>query len=578
MPYDPVVYGIWPTCHGWGAYPVTPVSDESGHGNDLTVRGGIPLTDGWGDFIFYGGGERAYRLAGSSAGLNAAAEWGIGGRIHTPSGSGLVAAGIVGKTDHYGNPTDGYGCYLESAGPPPNYTVHFFLVQDGTKYEVSYTQEWTTGVPYSWAVRKSKAGEGSGSFLKLYVNGVLRDTVYCSPGNADSNDDEFAIGQWANSGYYLGYMRELWVVQECPTEAQVLDIHNDGFASVYGLEAATYSALGRGQFAMTVSGGTGVGRGQFTFVTATGTQVGRGQFAFDQSYGTQVGRGQFIVGTPMVAPLILANDEQTGESVIVHILGEPATEHLWYKVHGVPNWGDEYGSREGNGDIRVTGLTLGQTYDFKARTSILGPPVQYSGYSNVATVTVTGPGVPPFPMGALTHYDHWWFDWPTKSFTAEVFQTTHQPTTVCDYGLLDSGDSVVLLGCQDGYVRYFSETAATDDGFEIHSGVLFGPIRLGGADGFDGLVYEMVLSLAKGSGEVTWSTYVAPTHEAILDALPFRSGTLEVLDHGGLNYTVILRARGGSFALLLENAEADRGWAYEYGTILVAPLTKQRLY
>jgi hypothetical protein len=212
-----VVYGFWPL--------TTDVADDSNYANNLTNVG--VTFEGWGIF---GGASRAYRTNAAEVGLDATAEWGIGGRVKNISGAGLASAGLVGKTDSYGNPTNGYGCYLESDGEPPNYVLTFFLVLNGTKYSVIRAQAWTPSVVYSWAIRKSRAG----GFLKLYVNGVLRGTAWPGSIDVDANDDEFAIGQWANSEYLDAFMQELWVVQECPTEAQILDIHTDGFESVYG--------------------------------------------------------------------------------------------------------------------------------------------------------------------------------------------------------------------------------------------------------------------------------------------------------------------------------------------------------
>jgi hypothetical protein len=211
--------------------------DESANENDLTGEGGGPAYVQVGDEYwanFDGINDRAYRSHASQVGLDPADEWGIGGRIDNITAGGVASFGVVGKTDSYGNPTDGYGCYVESNGEPPNYSLVFFLVFGGVKS--SWAHGLSGNTPHSWAFRQSKAGH----FQKFYFDGVYIGGT-SETASPDANDDEFAVGQFANSEYYAGWMDELWVVGECPSEQDIEDIHDNGFESVYGGLSAEFT-------------------------------------------------------------------------------------------------------------------------------------------------------------------------------------------------------------------------------------------------------------------------------------------------------------------------------------------------
>lgn len=154
---------------------------------------------------------------------------------------------------------------------------------------------------------------------------------------------------------------------------------------------------------------------------------------------------------------------------------------------------------------------------------------------------------------------HWWFDWELKSFWPVALQSDHEAFATAWYSSDNANDSAVLLGGRDGYVRRYSDLAESDEGTEIASWVKLGPIRLGGSDYIDGIITEMIGTLAEDSGPVTWEVATADTHEGALDASARDTGTWAA----GLNRKNRPRARGRAVVVKLENQATNRAWALD---------------
>lgn len=168
---------------------------------------------------------------------------------------------------------------------------------------------------------------------------------------------------------------------------------------------------------------------------------------------------------------------------------------------------------------------------------------------------------------------HYWFDTRMKSFWPVSIPTDMEPTSIVVHRSDTPGEFRVLLGSRDGYVRCYDDGRETDEGTEIESHVLYGPIRTSGNDFLDGRVDELIGVLDEESGPVLWSILPGDTHEASL------TGTPITLARGtwteGLNYRDHPRIRGGAFCLKLENADRRR-WAVEGVSAIASILGKQR--
>jgi hypothetical protein len=173
---------------------------------------------------------------------------------------------------------------------------------------------------------------------------------------------------------------------------------------------------------------------------------------------------------------------------------------------------------------------------------------------------------------------HWWFDWDQKSTWPVDVPVTFQPTSILSYKAHDTVDGAVLLGCRDGYVRKFHQNFVSDGATAITSNLIVGPIRTAKSNYRDGKVIEVIGALAEGSGDVTADVLIGKTHEATVRASAFATHTLTDGILHGLNRKFRPRARGGSFAIKLSNAEDFKHWSYERLTVVTETSGKERVY
>jgi hypothetical protein len=140
----------------------------------------------------------------------------------------------------------------------------------------------------------------------------------------------------------------------------------------------------------------------------------------------------------------------------------------------------------------------------------------------------------------------WWQD----SFVNE----NHNPLCCCAFDGNRPEDRVVLLGSWDGYTRYFDTEAEDDDGYDISSQVVLGPILTTVMD--DMLLKDVQAVLADSSGDVSFSIHVGPTAESALNSNPVIQGTWKA----GRNLTNLVRRSGYAVYIKLSSTNL---WAME---------------
>lgn len=163
----------------------------------------------------------------------------------------------------------------------------------------------------------------------------------------------------------------------------------------------------------------------------------------------------------------------------------------------------------------------------------------------------------------------YWYDFGHESFWP--FDTIER---VISRGYQDTADRgrQAVLGCTTstglGPIISFESGVleGESDNPRMSSHVVYGPVMLGGSEYVDGMVVELIGTLAQDSGNVRWKLYVGETPEraaslASANSTPFASGTWSA-GTTGLNYTERPRARGGAFALRLESM-TNSSWAME---------------
>lgn len=150
---------------------------------------------------------------------------------------------------------------------------------------------------------------------------------------------------------------------------------------------------------------------------------------------------------------------------------------------------------------------------------------------------------------------HFTWEYRSNSWWPRVFANTdHDPLCCVAYDGNLPGDRAVLIGSWDGFVRFLDPTATTDDGTDIASYVLLGPIMTAEMD--EMLLYELQMVMAETSGEVSYEVLAGATAEAALSSAPVVTGVAV----GGRNNTQPIRVAQHAIYIKIS---ATTQWAME---------------
>ncbi len=179
---------------------------------------------------------------------------------------------------------------------------------------------------------------------------------------------------------------------------------------------------------------------------------------------------------------------------------------------------------------------------------------------------------------------HWWIDPENKAVWPQVFHEDHQPLSSALLTTTGLGD--VVIGGQDGYIRKFDQDEHEDDGLELASHVLIGPVRLSADDVRDGLLAEIngVMEDFSTGGSVTWRVVLGKSAaEAVEAAVDDLDNVLDGLDPSsafpsgswseGRDTVQRPRARGAWLVVWLSSTAS---WSYEMVAIVARQLGRHR--
>ncbi len=159
------------------------------------------------------------------------------------------------------------------------------------------------------------------------------------------------------------------------------------------------------------------------------------------------------------------------------------------------------------------------------------------------------------PTGEPGETTHFFYEQRSGAWWTDQFgNTNHDPLTCCVFDGNEPTDRVPLIGSWDGYVRFFDADADDDDGTDIESSVVIGPILTATTD--DMLLKEIQAVLGANSGDVRYDIYVGRTAEAALVSTSVETGTLT----SGRNTNRMVRRRGHAVYVKLSSTEP---WAME---------------
>jgi hypothetical protein len=187
---------------------------------------------------------------------------------------------------------------------------------------------------------------------------------------------------------------------------------------------------------------------------------------------------------------------------------------------------------------------------------------------------------PRTPDGSGLGAVHWFFDWETKSFWEVQYKNSDfDPWTCHARPNYPSEESVVVMGCVDGALRFYSSDATHDDEGEltqkkIESYLVFGPFGDEPDLTSDVRVDEIDVSLSSDSGQVDWTLCTGDNAE--LAAANLTGNKEQDIGHlyGGRNPRFYPRVRGAAVFLKLSSLVA---WAFEAASIVLSKLGKTRV-
>lgn len=150
---------------------------------------------------------------------------------------------------------------------------------------------------------------------------------------------------------------------------------------------------------------------------------------------------------------------------------------------------------------------------------------------------------------------HWVWDHRLHAWFSDSYgNNNYNPFAIHTLDGDDANDRVLLIGGQDGYIRYVNESATKDDAKDIESEVWLGPLTSQELDNL--MIKDIIANLTEGSGNVNWSIHTGNTPEEAYAASAFRSGTWT----SGRNPTVPIRCAGHAMFLKLSSSNT---WAME---------------
>jgi hypothetical protein len=165
---------------------------------------------------------------------------------------------------------------------------------------------------------------------------------------------------------------------------------------------------------------------------------------------------------------------------------------------------------------------------------------------------------------------HWWYDIRNDGFWPMSFDSDHEPYVCWSYKPSDESGSRAIMGCRDGYLRQFSENGSNDDGEDLESYVLLGPITLGGGSDQGGLITRIRALMAEDIGGADLAVRVGDSPELAFRATDESLGTITA----GTNYDARPRRRG--VAALVKIGSTNQRWAMESVVVDRQPTGRMR--
>ena len=170
--------------------------------------------------------------------------------------------------------------------------------------------------------------------------------------------------------------------------------------------------------------------------------------------------------------------------------------------------------------------------------------------------------------GDVAHY--FWERRNMAWFEDRFSNSLHHPFSVATVDGDAANDRQLLLGCEDGYVRFWDNAAKDDDGSKIDSRVLMGPL-IAGEPGLSGRWSRLEATLGDALDGARVELLASESPEVLGDVVA--QGDLVA----GQNEILPLRARGAAVWVRLRNNLAGQSWALESLQMLMQIVSRRKV-
>jgi hypothetical protein len=179
--------------------------------------------------------------------------------------------------------------------------------------------------------------------------------------------------------------------------------------------------------------------------------------------------------------------------------------------------------------------------------------------------------VVPVPYVRTGEKHRGWF-WQAQTggwFEDEWSETDVQPSALTVFDGDDPDDRLVLVGCEDGHLRYIDVDAKSDDGRRIRSELRIGPLIPGG-ESYRYRFMQPQIVLAHDQGGVAYELQASDTADR--PGRVWASGRVEA----GRSAYLPVRTSGAAVWMTLRNDNVDERWSLEDATMGVARAGRAR--
>ena len=172
------------------------------------------------------------------------------------------------------------------------------------------------------------------------------------------------------------------------------------------------------------------------------------------------------------------------------------------------------------------------------------------------------------PLATAAVCTHYFWERRTGAWWKDEFaNVSHNPLTCVNFDGNSPSDRVSLFGGWDGYVRGWDVGVADDDGYDIASSVVLGPMLTASFDDLN--LKDMQAVMGEESGEVTFEVFVGRTAEEALSSEAVVTGVFDA----SRNLTTPVRRAGHAIYIRLSSTNQ---WAMEGIRTLLANGNKVR--